>query len=211
MSKYIPLFPLSIVVFPGEKLNLHIFEARYKQLVLDCTNEGKTFGIPTFIENSVGKYGTELEIVRVEKRYENGEMDIRARGLRVIKINHFDRMAPGRLYAGGEVEPLANRTEEDIISKLKIRELLGELYLALGISKLFMDLPENFASFDIAHNLGLSTEQEYELLQLTDERTRQEVILLHLQQILPVVRETESLKERARLNGHFKHLTPPNF
>lgn len=211
MAKYIPLFPLSIVVFPGEKLNLHIFEARYKQLVLDCTTEGKTFGIPTFIDNGVGEYGTELEILRVEKKYDNGEMDIRARGLHVIKIKHFDRMAPGRLYAGGEVETVKDTPGEDIVVKLKIRELLAKLYEALGISKLLLDLPDNFRSFDIAHNLGLSTEQEYALLQLPDESTRQDVILLHLQQILPVVRETELLKERARLNGHFKHLTPPNF
>ncbi|MBF9254768.1 LON peptidase substrate-binding domain-containing protein [Pontibacter sp. 172403-2] len=211
MSRYIPLFPLSIVAFPGEKLNLHIFEPRYKQLVLDCTTEGKTFGIPTFINNGVGEFGTEVEILRVEKKYENGEMDIRARGLRVIRIKRFDRMAPGRLYAGGEVETVEDNTAEDIVVKQKIKELLVQLYEALGISKMFLDLPGNFKSFDIAHNLGLSTEQEYALLQLSDESTRQDVILLHLEQILPVVRETELLKERARLNGHFKHLTPPNF
>jgi len=211
MAKYIPLFPLSIVAFPGEKLNLHVFEPRYKQLVLDCTTEGKTFGIPTFINNGVGEYGTELEILRVEKKYVNGEMDIRARGLHVIKINRFDRMAPGRLYAGGEVEEVEDNAEEDIVVKQQIREMLVKLYEALGISKLFLELPDNFKSFDIAHNLGLSTEQEYALLQLPDESVRQDIILLHLQQILPVVRETELLKERARLNGHFKHLTPPNF
>lgn len=211
MTKYIPLFPLSIVVFPGEKLNLHIFEPRYKQLVLDCVENEKTFGIPAYIQSGVGVYGTEVEILNVEKKYDNGEMDIRTKGIKIFKILHFDRMAPGRLYAGGEVEEVEHKEGGDIITNLHIRESLKKLYEALGISKLFLELPENYTSFDIAHHLGLTTEQEYALLQLGSEAERQEVILLHLQQILPVVEETERLKERVRLNGHFKNLTPPDF
>lgn len=205
------MFPLSIVVFPGEKLNLHIFEPRYKQLVLDCMNEQKTFGIPTYIDNNVGMYGTEVELIEVEKQYDSGEMDIRTRGLEIFRINQFDKMAPNRLYAGGEVEFVENKYEEDIITKLKIKEYLKKLYNELGIAKLYQDLPEDFKSYDIGHQLGLSTEQEYTLLQLFSEQERQEAILQHLQQVLPIVLETERLKERVRLNGHFKNLTPPNF
>ncbi|MFD2999268.1 LON peptidase substrate-binding domain-containing protein [Pontibacter toksunensis] len=211
MKKYLPLFPLSIVVFPGEKLNLHVFEPRYKQLVLDCTENNKTFGIPAYIQSGVGVYGTEVEILNIEKKYDNGEMDIRTRGLKIFRILHFDRMAPGRLYAGGEVEEVENNGDGDIIRKLNITECLKLLYDALGVSKLFLELPENYKSFDIAHHLGLTTEQEYALLQLESETERQEAIYLHLQQILPVVQETERLKDRVRLNGHFKHLLPPDF
>ncbi|MCX2741497.1 LON peptidase substrate-binding domain-containing protein [Pontibacter anaerobius] len=210
-TKYLPLFPLNIVVFPEEKLNLHILEPRYKQLVLDCVESGKTFGIPTFIRNGVGLFGTEVEILSIEKKYDNGEMDIRTRGLQIFKIQQFDKMAPDRLYAGGEVEMVENKYEEDIITKMKIRELLEKLYETLGLGNLYMELPEDFKSYDIAHQLGLNTEQEYALLQLLSETERQEVILLHLQQLLPLLLETEKLKERIRLNGHFKHLTPPNF
>ena len=45
MINFIPIFPLNIVVFPGEKLNLHIFEDRYIQLINDCVAEKKAFGI----------------------------------------------------------------------------------------------------------------------------------------------------------------------
>ena len=211
MTKYLPLFPLSVVVYPGEKLNLHIFEPRYKQLVLDCIENEKTFGIPTYILNSVGVYGTEMEILQVEKTHANGEMDIRTKGVRVFKINHFDKMAPGRLYAGGEVEEVENNFQEDIMTKLKIKELLQRLYNSLGLEQLFTDLLEDFKSYDIAHHLGLSTEQEYALLQLQNESERQEAILQHLQQVVPIVEATEQLKERVKQNGHFKNLTPPNF
>ncbi|WP_299821586.1 LON peptidase substrate-binding domain-containing protein [uncultured Pontibacter sp.] len=211
MAKYLPLFPLSIVVFPGEKLNLHIFEPRYKQLVLDCIQNDKTFGIPTFIQNSVGKYGTEMEILQVEKTHENGEMDIRTKGISIFRIELFDKMAPDRLYAGGEVEVFEDSLEEDIVTKLKIKELLEKLYTSLGLQKLFTDLLEDFKSYDIAHHLGLSTEQEYTLLQLRTEVERQEAILQHLLQVVPIIQATEQLKERVKQNGHFKNLTPPNF
>lgn len=211
MQKYLPLFPLNIVVFPGEKLNLHIFEPRYKQLVYDCIESGGTFGIPTYINNGVGLYGTEIKLLQVEKKYENGEMDIRTQGIGIFKIVEFDKQAPGRLYAGGQVEEVKNLEDEDIVTKEQIREKLRELYTALGISNIFLDLPENFISYDVGHHLGLNTEQEYTLLQCNSEAMRQEMILQHLQQILPIVAETEKLKERVKLNGHFKNLTPPNF
>ncbi|WP_439882366.1 LON peptidase substrate-binding domain-containing protein [Pontibacter sp. MBLB2868] len=211
MSKYLPLFPLSIVVFPGEKLNLHVFEPRYKQLVHDCLEQKKTFGIPAFIQNAVGVFGTEVEILEVEKEHANGEMDIRTKGIGIFKVLQFDKMAPGRLYAGGEVELIENNFEEDVLTKLKIKEYLKKLYESLGLENFYVDLPEDFTSYDVAHHLGLNTEQEYTLLQITTETERQEAILHHLQQVVPIVLETERLKERVRLNGHFKNLTPPNF
>jgi Lon protease-like protein len=211
MSEYLPLFPLNIVVYPGEKLNLHIFEPRYKQLVLDCIMNEKNFGIPTYIQNGVGQYGTEVEILGIEKKYENGEMDIRSKGIRVIKVVKFERTAPGRLYAGGKVEEVIYENDEDIITKTKIRACMQQLYDALGLKSLSLDLKEDFTSFEIAHQLGLNLEQEYALLQMQRESDRQEAILQHLENILPIVLETERLKERVKLNGHFKSLTPPEF
>ena len=83
----------------------------------------------------------------------------RTKGLKVFKILHLDKMAPGRLYAGGEVEDVAYTEDEDIITKQKITEHLRILYESLGVSKLFQELPDNFKSFDIGHHLGLTLEQ----------------------------------------------------
>lgn len=211
MQKYLPLFPLNIVVFPGEKLNLHIFEPRYKQLVQDCVDEKRTFGIPTYIHEGVGLYGTELRILQVEKKYATGEMDIRTEGLKVFKIIKFDKQAPGKLYAGGKVKELDDLEDEDIVTKLSIEEKMQQLFEMLGIGNFLLDLPADYTSFDIAHHLGLNTEQEYTLLQIQRESARQEIILQHLNQVLPIVAETEKLKERVKQNGHFENLTPPNF
>ncbi|TGE28694.1 LON peptidase substrate-binding domain-containing protein [Hymenobacter metallicola] len=211
MSRLLALFPLNLVVFPGEKLNLHIFEPRYRQLVRDCIEADITFGIPPYLNEGVSELGTEVRLLSVDKHYENGEMDIRTKAVGVFRIREFFRQAPGKLYAAGTVEDIRDDPDQDAALKVRITEYVQQLYGALGLRKLFVELPPTYCIFDIAHNLGLSTDQEYQLLAATSEQERQEIVLEHLERVLPVIMEAERLKDRARLNGHFKNLTPPNF
>jgi len=211
MARLLALFPLSLIVFPGEKLNLHIFEPRYRQLVRDCIQEGITFGIPPYLNNSVGQLGTEVKLLEVEKVYPSGEMDIRTQGIGVFRIREFYRQAPDKLYAAGKVEDIQDDAVGDSALQERITEQVRRLYDILGLRKLLLDLPTNYRIFDVAHHLGMSQNQEYQLLAATSELERQEMVREHLDQTLPVLMETERLKDRARLNGHFKNLTPPNF
>ncbi len=48
----LPLFPLSTVLFPGGQLTLRIFEARYLDLVRECSRSGDGFGVCTVLEGS---------------------------------------------------------------------------------------------------------------------------------------------------------------
>ncbi len=94
MTDFLPLFPLQLVVFPGEKLNLHIFEPRYKQLIREVEQNGTTFGIPSYIDGKVMDVGTEIRLISVEKRYEDGQMDIRTEGMGLFRIIELYRVAP---------------------------------------------------------------------------------------------------------------------
>ncbi|WBO85954.1 LON peptidase substrate-binding domain-containing protein [Hymenobacter yonginensis] len=211
MSRLLALFPLNLVVFPGEKLNLHIFEPRYRQLVRDCLSEGITFGIPPYRNEAVSMLGTEMQLIGVEKSYDSGELDIRTRAIGVFRIEEFYRQAPGKLYAGGLIEEVADDNTPDVLLQARITAHVERLYDVLGLRKLMQELPADYRVYDVAHHLGLSTEQEFQLLEAETETERQELVLEHLEHILPVLLETERLKERVRLNGHFKNLTPPNF
>src|SRR5678815_4675516 len=44
----LPLFPLPVVLFPGVPLPLHIFEPRYRQMLLDIRDENNLFGVSYF-------------------------------------------------------------------------------------------------------------------------------------------------------------------
>ena len=91
---YLPFFPLKLVAFPGEELNLHIFEPRYRQLLADAEQNGVTFGICTYINQLTG-YGTEVRLEKIYKRYEDGRLDIKTRCLSAFQIQTFDNPGMG--------------------------------------------------------------------------------------------------------------------
>ena len=59
----------------------------------------------------------------------------------------------------------------------------------------------------MAHHIGMSLEEEYELLGLLDERQRQEYLKRFLTRVIPMVAGMEQLKEKIKMNGHFKNLS----
>ncbi len=211
MAQFLPLFPLSLIVFPGEELRLHIFEPRYRQLVQDCIDTEITFGIPAVMENDMGNIATEVQLVSVDKRYAEGRMDITTRGMRRARMIEYFQQAPGKLYPGGEVQWLESRDQSDQKLQQEVFQLLESLHDALGVTKKFADTPEGIHAFLIGHHIGLNLKQEYALLSLDNEIDRMKFVAEHLQAILPVVMETERLKAKAKLNGHYKNMIPPDF
>jgi len=209
MEKTLPLFPLNLVVYPGEDLNLHIFEPRYRQLINECLEEERTFGIPAFINNKLPGYGTEMHVTTLHKRYDDGRMDIKSKGVKVFRLINFENPVEGKLYAGGEVE-LVDPGDGFSAHALPLQERLEKLYGLLQIENDYDPGSENF-SYKVAHKVGLSIEQEYELLTLETEAERQLFLIQHLNNVLPVVADMERTKQRIRMNGHFKNLDPLNF
>jgi uncharacterized protein len=207
MTNFIPIFPLGIVVYPGEQLNLHIFEPRYKQLITECHQQKKAFGIPTVIDNKLQDMGSLVEIEEISKEYDNGEMDIRTKGSRVFRILEVIREIPDKLYSGAIVNYPDNREQGNIEQMRKVMAGIRELHQVLKVDKDFKKNENDLNAYDVAHHVGLSLEEEYELLGLMDERQRQEYLKRHLAKTLPMVAGMEQLKEKIKLNGHFKNLS----
>ena len=103
MTNFIPIFPLAIVVYPGEQLNLHIFEPRYRQLINECFAAKKPFGIPAVIDNKINEMGTLVQVKEVSRVYEDGKMDIKTEGLQVFRMLEAIHELPDKLYSGAIV------------------------------------------------------------------------------------------------------------
>jgi len=211
MTNFVPIFPLEIVVYPGEDLNLHIFEPRYKQLILETRKNKKPFGIPSVIGGQVSEFGTLMELEEIKEVYENGEMDIRTRGIKVFRILELVKSLPDKLYGGAIVNYLEDFDNGNRILMNKVVAGIRELHSILKVDKVFKKSDEALCSYDLAHHAGLSLMEEYDLLQLMQELQRQEYLRQHLLKVLPVVTEMETLKGRIQLNGHFKNLTGFDF
>ena len=206
MTNFIPIFPLSIVVYPGEDLNLHIFEPRYKQLISECIAAKKPFGIPVVISNNMNELGTLVEITELSKTYENGEMDIKTKGQKIFRILEVIKEIPDKLYGGAIVNYPKNVEYGNRFLMQKVIKAIRELHKLLKVSNKFKKPESELWSYDVAHHAGLSLDEEYEILDLMNEQQRQEYLKRHLAKVLPVVAEMETLKEKIKLNGHFKNL-----
>ncbi|MEN9569697.1 MAG: hypothetical protein RL172_928 [Bacteroidota bacterium] len=206
MTNFIPIFPLGIVVYPGEDVNLHIFEPRYKALINDINNGKKQFGIPAVINNKVCEMGTLVQLKEITKVYDNGEMDIKTSGIKVFKILEMIKTVPDKLYSGAIVHYPANKENGNGLLTKKVLAAIRQLHEIINVSKDFKKPDEQLCSYDIAHHAGMSLQQEYELLELLQEVQRIEYLKRHLVKVLPVVTEMETLKSRIKLNGHFKNL-----
>jgi uncharacterized protein len=206
LTNFIPIFPLGIVVYPGEQLNLHIFEPRYKQLIKECFEAKKPFGIPPVIENKINETGTLVKVIEITTVYDDGKMDIKTEGLEVFTILELINELPEKLYSGAIVNYPANIESGNPALMQTIVIAIRELHKLLKINKDFKKPDEELWSYDVAHHAGLSLTEEYELLQLMHELQRQEYLKRHLKKVIPVIAEMETLKERVQMNGHFKNL-----
>lgn len=205
----LPLFPLQSVFFPGETVPLHIFEERYKQLINDCRNEAITFGIPVFINNTLS-YGTEVQLVEVVTTYDNGEMDVICVARQVFKMLSFENQMEGKLYAGGEVEFLDMDNSADEKLRVEVLEKVEELYGLMDVP--FTQIsPKQFSSYSLAHKMGLSFEQEYQLLQISNETDRLLFIKDHLESTTAILTQVNRTKTVIDMNGHFKNFDPLDF
>jgi uncharacterized protein len=207
MTNFIPIFPLEIVVYPGEELNLHIFEPRYKELINDCRTSKKMFGIPPVVKDKVADMGTLVEITEITQVYDSGEMDIKTRGIKVFRILEVIKVIPDKLYSGAIVNYPDNKEKGNKMLLQTVIKAIRKLHGILKINKEFKKPDAELTSYDIAHHAGMNIEEEYELLQLLHEVQRVEYLKQHVLKVLPVVTEMEALKKRIKLNGHFKNLS----
>lgn len=211
MTNFIPIFPLGIVVYPGEHLNLHIFEPRYKQLITECYSEARLFGIPAVIDSKLQDYGTLVKITEITTVHDNGELDIKTEGDRIFRILEVIQEVPEKLYSGAIVTYPDNYEQGSAEIMRRVLNSIRELHKLLKVVKDFKKKDEQINTYDVAHHIGLSLQEEYELLNLMTERQRQEYLKRHLTKVIPMVAELELLKEKIKLNGHFKNLSSFNF
>lgn len=198
-------------MYPGERLNLHVFERRYKQLIKECIAESKPFGIPCVLDKNIEEYGTLMEVAELVEEYDNGEMDVRTKGVSVFRVLQVVDSIPDKLYSGAIVNYPDNKMQHEhsriatvILDELKRLYNLLDIQSKLPISE--MDV----ISYEIAHFVGLTKEQEYEMLGLFDELQRLEYLRRHLSKMVPVVKGMEQIKARVQMNGHFRNLSLDN-
>lgn len=198
----IPLFPLNVVLFPGEQLPLHIFEPRYRRMVRECLGAKSPFGMLLALPNGMVRVGCTAEIVDVIKRYEDGRMDILSVGrepFRILELFSDDPLLEGRIdFLGDHDSPLEPGTKQRLIEAYETCHTL-----------LFSEIPRNFEesapeqlAYCVAAALPLDLLWKQQILELRSEAERQERLLGYLREWAPHLQKAEALRQRAGGNGH---------
>jgi len=200
----LPIFELPIVLLPGERLPLHIFEDRYKRMVGRSIEEGEPFGIVLRDDDGARSIGCTARIDDVLERFDDGRMNIVVSGEAPFKV--LDRFEADE-YPAGEVELIAEESlppiDED--SAAKAREAFAELAeRALGERPAPEEL-EGASAYAIAARIELPPETKQQLLELRDEDERMELLANALGAVERAMELAEKSAERASGNGkvHF--------
>jgi ATP-dependent Lon protease len=198
----IPLFPLNVVLFPGEQLPLHIFEPRYRRMVRECLDARLPFGMLLALEDGVTRVGCTAEILEVVKRYPDGRMDIVTVGrepFRIVELLTEDPLLEGC------VDYLEDR---DLPVDSPIRGQLIETYETCH-TLLFNSLPRNVEecacgelAYAIASSLPIDLLWKQQILELRSEGQRQDRLLRYLQEWAPHLLEEKAMRQAASGNGH---------
>jgi len=181
----LPLFPLNVVLFPGVVLPLHIFEPRYRQMIVECQQQQTPFGVVLAKPESVPlleepySVGTMAEI-RDLSQMEDGRYILMATGMQRFRILSKHRLKP---YLSGVVELYEDvvEPEDDLnIQGRQAHNLFGtylEMLLQAAneqeqdIRVYLPNEPEALSHF-IAYFLDIQDEQKQHFLELTSTMQR---------------------------------------
>ena len=222
----IPLFPLHVVLFPDMPLPLHIFEPRYREMILRCREENAPFGV-TLIQSGADigaeavprQVGTLARIAQYEEMAD-GRMNILVFGesrFRITRTMHDKPYLSAAVMLVSEEDAAGDgqvQGDFDAVAAL-FRTYLESLFAMTGRTLSTLQLPQDpeFLSYAVASVLQVPPSEKQTLLEMTDtgRRLRREIEILTteieaqdlLQDVvggLSVPVDTQQLSKLASLN-----------
>jgi Lon protease-like protein len=195
----IPIFELPLVLVPGERLPLHIFEERYKAMVSRCLDTGEPFGIVLRGDEGPANVGCSARVEDVLERFEDGRLNIVCVGEAPFLVS---RRFEAELYPAGEVVWLEDDGQPaDSDAAQAARSAYAELVeVATGEEPAAEDFAD-FGAYDMAARVELPDEQKQELLELRSESARLELVAEIFRKAARRIGKVEAIRERASGNG----------
>ena len=206
MTDDLGLFPLDLVLLPTERIPLHIFEERYKELIGECLREGRDFGLVRSSDAGMAEIGTRATVTEVLQELPDGRMNIVVEGgdrFRIVDLTD------GRAFQTAEVEPVDDDAHDvdpdDVERALQVFRRLVEL-TATDIDE--PDAGSPLLAFELAARVDFGTDLKQELLELTSSQERIERLTELLERAADAIALEREVTERASRNGKVTPLRP---
>ncbi len=194
----LPLFPLDVVLFPGAPLPLHIFEPRYKEMIGECLQHKRPFGMVRAQQDSLAEVGCTAIILEVIKKYPDGRLDISTEGKQRFEILQFNQE---RSFLQGEVGFFDDEPSQVAkADQATVVQLHQQFFEVLG--QTIQLEPNNLSlSFQLAHDLPVDLDFKQKLLEMKSEAERIETLIEYYRATIPRVEQTLRVRQRAGGNG----------
>jgi Lon protease-like protein len=201
------LFPLPIVLVPTERIPLHIFEPRYRELIDECVELGQEFGLVLATgDGAVHEIGTRARVAQVLEVFDDGSMNIIVEGGERFRLLE---LTSGRAFTTGIVEPVLDDGDSAAsVDADRALEVFGQLVEA---SDSAIDVPDPLSpvlDFELAARVDFAVEAKQELLSMTSARSRMAALVRLLEVALEAIKLELTLRERASRNGKVAPLDP---
>ena len=194
------LFPLELVLLPSERVPLHIFEDRYKELIGDCMSDDCEFGLILEDGDGLRQVGTRTAVLELVDRFDDGRMNVLVEGrerFRVVELTE------GRSFQTAEVEP--HEDDEDAGEGPEAEQALEVFRRLLAVAEAdqveepSVSVPH--LSFHLAARVDFGHELKQELLELRSERERLTRLADLLERATEALNREREVRDRASGNG----------
>ena len=200
----IGLFPLNLVLVPGEQAPLHIFEPRYRELIGECLDSGDEFGLVLEDDDGMRDVGVRCAVVEVIDRFADGRLN--------VVVEAHDRfqlvgLTEGRAFHTGEIEAVPDET--DTPSDDEVEECLAAYARVVAAAEADLDeldLDSDSIAYQIASRVDFGTVIKQGLLELRSERERVLRLAPMLNQAAEAVERETEIRHRAGSNGRVEPL-----
>jgi Lon protease-like protein len=194
------LFPLSIVLVPTERIPLHIFEPRYRELIEECVENEADFGLVLATgDGAVHEIGTRASVLEVLEVLDDGRMNVVVEGGERFRLLE---LTSGRSFTTGLVEPVID--EDDPPTTADVDHALEAFRELAETSESDVDTPEPDVAqldFELAARVDFGVESKQEVLAMTSPRLRMQRLAVLFEAALEAVRVEQAMRERASRNG----------
>jgi Lon protease-like protein len=198
-----PLFPLGLVLLPGEVVPLHVFEQRYRTMIAECLESESEFGIVWLGDEVLHDVGCTAEITQVMEEMDDGRMNILVQGVTPFRL---ERRVDDMDYPAGDVvlldeEESADGGETSRAARVSYADLVERVTDSRPGES---DLAE-LDAYGMASTIAFENEAKQELLELRSESERLSRLATLCVRALERYDYAEQAAERASSNGKVHH------
>jgi Lon protease-like protein len=196
-----PLFPLGLVLLPGEVVPLHIFEDRYRQMIGECLDEQREFGILWLADDELKEVGCAARVTRVLERFDDGRLNILAEGTTPFRM---ERRIGDMAYPAGDVVLLDDDPDTDDNALERARTAYADLVEEVTDERPEPEALSALGAYGMAATVDINPAAKQALLELRSEPARLEQLEGLFAEALRRIKTAARVAEQASGNGHLK-------